>query len=113
MIQKYAPEDLSIWKEWLVYGTTLGVGDKVEKSMADMNISVPQAAAVTIMHTDFSHAYSASIPKSSGSGGGRGGGGFGGGGFGGGGGAETAGWRSEKNTIDSYSISRRVVNRFH
>jgi uncharacterized membrane protein len=84
MIQKYAPEDVSIWKEWLVYGTALGVGGKVKDAMADMNISVPEAFAVEGMHTHFSGAYSATYPRSSGSGGG-GGGGFGGGGGGGGG----------------------------
>jgi uncharacterized membrane protein len=31
MIKKYAPEDLVLWKEWLVYATALGVGDKVTK----------------------------------------------------------------------------------
>ena len=40
MIQKYAPADLLMWGEWLVYGTALGVGDKVEKAMKDLNIRV-------------------------------------------------------------------------
>ena len=40
MIQKYAPADLSMWGEWLVYGTALGVGDKVEKAMKALNIRV-------------------------------------------------------------------------
>jgi uncharacterized membrane protein len=87
MIQKYAPEDINIWKEWLVYGTALGVGEKVKDAMADMNISVPEAFAVEGMHTHFNSAYSATYPRSSGSGGGGfggGGGGFGGGGGGGG-----------------------------
>ena len=30
-IQKYAPVDISMWKEWLVYGTALGVGKKVRR----------------------------------------------------------------------------------
>lgn len=88
MIQKYAPDDLDQWKEWLVYGTALGVGKKVQKAMADLNITIPEAAAVQSFQTHFSHAYSDSSPRSSGSGsgGGGGGGGFGSGGGGGGGG---------------------------
>ncbi|MCX6677193.1 MAG: DUF2207 domain-containing protein [Methanothrix sp.] len=80
MIKKYAPEDLALWKEWLVYGTALGVGDKVMEAMADLNIHIPEAVAVQSMHIYFSHAYSSSSPQSSGSSGG----GFGGGGGGGG-----------------------------
>ncbi|MCU0638202.1 MAG: DUF2207 domain-containing protein [Methanothrix sp.] len=76
MIRKYAPEDLVLWKEWLVYGTALGVGDKVMQAMADLNIRIPEAVAVQSVQTHFSHAYSSSSPKSSGSG--SGGGGFGG-----------------------------------
>ncbi len=84
MIKKYAPEDLAMWKEWLIYGTTLGVGDKVRDAMDALNVSIPLALAESGMRTHFAHAYSASAPKSSGSGGG---GGFGsGGGSGGGGG---------------------------
>ena len=41
MIQKYAPADLSMWGEWLVYGTALGVGDKVEAAMKSLNIKIP------------------------------------------------------------------------
>lgn len=33
MIQKYAPADLSMWGDWLIYGTALGIGEKVEKAM--------------------------------------------------------------------------------
>ena len=51
MIKKYAPEDLILWKEWLVYGTALGVGDKVMEAMADLNIHIPEAVAVQSMHT--------------------------------------------------------------
>jgi uncharacterized membrane protein len=83
MIKKYAPEDLGMWKEWLIYGTALGVGDKVREAMDDLNVSIPLAFAESGMRTYFAHAYSASAPRSSGSGGG---GGFGGGGGSGGGG---------------------------
>jgi uncharacterized membrane protein len=38
LIRKYAPEDLSAWGEWLIYGTALGVGDKVEEAMAALNV---------------------------------------------------------------------------
>ena len=83
-IQKYAPEDLSMWKEWLIYGTALGVGDKVRTAMEMLNVQIPVAYAVNEMHTHFGNAYSTSAPKSSGSGGGFGGGGGSGGGGAGG-----------------------------
>jgi uncharacterized membrane protein len=86
MIKKYAPEDLAMWKEWLIYGTALGVGDKVRDAMASLNVIIPLAFAEKGMQTHFDHAYAASAPKSSGSGGMGGGGGFGGGGGSGGGG---------------------------
>ena len=85
MIQRYSPSDLNMWKEWLIYGTALGVGDKVEKALRDLNIPIPEAVAVHTIHTSFDHVYSASAPRSSSSRG-FGGGGFGGGGGGGGGG---------------------------
>jgi len=88
MIQRYSPQELNMWKEWLIYGTALGVGDKVEKALKDLNITIPEAVAIHTIHTSFSHAYSASAPRSSSSGGfgGGSGGGFGSGGGGGGGG---------------------------
>ena len=42
MIRKYAPEDLPMWGDWLVYGTALGVGDKVEQAMKVLNIPVAE-----------------------------------------------------------------------
>jgi uncharacterized membrane protein len=87
-IQKYALEDLTMWKEWLVYGTALGVGDKVAKAMERLQVSVPEARAVIYMPIYFGHAFRMTTPPATGTGGGGiGGGGFGaGGGFGGGGG---------------------------
>lgn len=85
MIKKYAPEDLAMWEEWLIYGTALGVGDKVRDAMASLNVIIPLAFAESGMRTHFAHAYTTSAPTSSGSGSG-GGGGFGGGGGSGGGG---------------------------
>lgn len=111
MIQKYIPEDISIWKDWLVYGTALGVGKNVVKSMDQLKIpAIPEVHAVTFAPAHFERAYSRStehvITKSeiaarermssggswggshshSGGGGGFGGGGGGRGGGGGGGG---------------------------
>jgi uncharacterized membrane protein len=40
ILRKNAPEDLPLWGDWLVYGTALGVGDKVESAMAELNISM-------------------------------------------------------------------------
>ena len=68
MIQRYSPSDLNMWKEWLIYGTALGVGDKVEKALKDFNIPIPEAVAIHTIHTSFGHAYSSSSPKSSSSG---------------------------------------------
>jgi uncharacterized membrane protein len=90
LLQKYAPEDLRIWREWLVYGTALGVGAKVAKAMEQMNVYIPEAGAVTYMSLYFVNVYGMTAPHSSGDRGGGSfstGGGFGGGGeFGGGGG---------------------------
>ena len=40
LMRKYVPEDLSTWGDWLVYGTALGVGDKVESAMAVLNVNM-------------------------------------------------------------------------
>jgi uncharacterized membrane protein len=83
MIRRYSADDLDMWKEWLIYGTALGVGDTVERAMMDLKIAIPEAAAVHNIGTSFVDAFSSSMPDSSDSGGGFG---FGGGGGGGGGG---------------------------
>ena len=49
MIQRYAPEDLSIWKEWLIYGTALGVGKKVAEAMKELKIPMVEADIVYLM----------------------------------------------------------------
>ena len=46
-IKKYAPQDIKMWQEWLVYATTLGVGDKVVEAMRQLNIQIPEVYAVT------------------------------------------------------------------
>jgi len=88
-IKKYAPEDLIIWKEWLIYGTALGVAKKVEKAMRILNIKIPEIQISRITRVRFHRIYTtagrnlASLQAASK---GTGGGGFGvGGGFGGGG----------------------------
>jgi len=83
-IKKYAPQDLSMWGEWLVYGTALGVGDNVVKAMKDLDIKLEEvrfAPYIPFMFRPIVVAHMASA-----GGGGRGGGLGGGGGFGGGGG---------------------------
>lgn len=87
MIRKYAPEDLSMWGEWLVYGTASGVGDKVESAMAALNINIADtgipagAAGIGLAFTPILFF----APPVRGGSGGFGRGGFGrGGGFGGG-----------------------------
>lgn len=40
LIRNHAPEDLTLWGDWLVYGTALGVGDTVESAMAELNVTM-------------------------------------------------------------------------
>ena len=89
LIGDYSPEDLSMWGEWLVYGTALGLGDKVEAAMKSLNVNlqdvgVPLYSSVPVIFSPILFF----APPSGGGGGGFGGSGGsfgGGGGFGGGG----------------------------
>ncbi|HDI31377.1 MAG TPA: DUF2207 domain-containing protein, partial [Thermofilum sp.] len=90
LIKKYAPEDLVIWKEWLVYATTLGVGESVIKAMKALNIEIPEVRvserlpAIYIIYQSQILPATSSETSPSGSTGGFGvGGGHGGGGAGG------------------------------
>ena len=88
-MRRYSPEDLSMWGTWLVYGTALGVGDRVAEAMKALDVKFDAATVPTLAHTHFHPMIIASPPASSGGGGhggGRGGGGHGGGGGRGGGG---------------------------
>jgi len=91
MIKKYAPEDIVIWKDWLIYGTALGVGEKVVKAMEALKVEIPEVYVAPWVYMSFhsvnrsvSSAYTAATGSKGGLGGGFGaGGGFGGGGAGG------------------------------
>ena len=89
LIRQYSPADLSMWGEWLVYGTALGLGDKVEQAMKNLHISLPDVGMplYSNMPMIFAPIVLYSPPSSGGGSGGFGGGGSfgGGGGFGGGG----------------------------
>jgi uncharacterized membrane protein len=90
LIRKYAPQDLSMWGEWLVYGTALGVGDSVVKAMKELKIQLPEVSLAPRIPSLFVPIMLAAAPRGRGGGMGGGiggvGGGFGsGGGFGGGG----------------------------
>lgn len=100
-MQKYGTEDLAMWGSWLVYGTALGVGDKVAQAMKSLNVKFPAALVPMVAHTHFypimtarsiqAYTSSGTSHRSStgshgGSHGGGGGGHGGGGGRGGGGG---------------------------
>ena len=89
LIRQYSPQDVSMWGEWLVYGTALGVGKKVEQAMEALHISLPEAGVPLAMgvRSAFVPVLAFSAPSRGGGGGGFGGGGSfgGGGGFGGGG----------------------------
>ncbi len=62
MMQKYAPQDLAIWREWLVYGTALGVGDSVARVLENLKIPVIAEAASL---ASFSHLYDHSYERAS------------------------------------------------
>ncbi|MBK3332550.1 DUF2207 domain-containing protein [Persephonella atlantica] len=89
MIKKYAPEDIVVWEEWLVYGTALGVAKKVEKVMKSLNVSIPEVNISRNTRIRFHRSYrhlTISVGKLQASQKAVSGGGFGaGGGFGGGG----------------------------
>jgi uncharacterized membrane protein len=89
MIRKYTPQDVSMWGEWLIYGTALGVGDHVVKAMKELKIQLPEVNLAPRVPILFVPVMVAALPSRGGGGfggGGGGGGGFGaGGGFGGGG----------------------------
>ncbi|WP_456393001.1 DUF2207 family protein [Persephonella sp.] len=89
MIKKYAPEDIVIWKEWLVYGTALGVAKKVEKALKALNIKVPEVEVSRRTRFRLHRIYimtGRNLAALQASRAAKGGGGFGaGGGFGGGG----------------------------
>ncbi|MBP1928779.1 putative membrane protein [Methanolinea mesophila] len=87
LMRKYAPADIAMWGEWLVYGTALGVGDRVEKAMKELDVNIPEAGVPLGIRTAFVPVLLFVPPSRGGGGGGFGGGGSfgGGGGFGGGG----------------------------
>jgi len=95
-LEQYGTQDINMWGKWLVYGTSLGVGEQVANTLKTLNIplEVPVAfpkyrhlfnpITVYTYYTPSSGSSSSySSRSSSGSGGGFGGGrGFGGGGSG-------------------------------
>ncbi|HDR53123.1 MAG TPA: DUF2207 domain-containing protein [archaeon] len=92
MMEKYQPEDLSMWGEWLVFATLFGTADKVLKRMATLRVSLPYLPPATRGDMSWfyysalrSHARAQLATKTASSGA-RGFSGGVGGGFGGGGG---------------------------
>lgn len=91
LIKRYAPEDIVIWKEWLVYGTALGAADRVEEALRKFGKLRFEEAEVLprfqVEFRSFNSSLSSGISQlsssSSGSSGFGAGGGFGGGGAGG------------------------------
>jgi uncharacterized membrane protein len=84
-IERYPPEDIGMWGEWLVYGTALGVGDAVVRALRVMDIDLPEAPYMRAMPVYF-HPFVVASTRRVSSSGGRASGSFGGGGFGAGGG---------------------------
>ena len=88
-MQKYGTEDLSMWGSWLVYGTALGVGDKVAQAMKSLNVKFVAVSMPMVAHTHYYPLITARrkvIYTSSGGSSHRSGGGYHGGGHRGGGG---------------------------
>ena len=86
MIKKYTPQDISMWSKWLVYGTSLGVGDNVVKAMKELGIFIEELKLLHNIPLIVQPITTAALPDVHGGVGGGIGGGFGaGGGFGGGG----------------------------
>jgi uncharacterized membrane protein len=84
-IERYPPEDIGMWGEWLVYGTALGVGDAVVRALRVLDIDLPEARYMRAMPIYF-HPFVVASTRRVSSSGGRTSGSFGGGGFGAGGG---------------------------
>jgi uncharacterized membrane protein len=84
-IERYPPEDIGMWGEWLVYGTALGVGDAVVRALRVLDIDLPEARYMRAMPVYF-HPFVVASTRRVSSKGGRISGSFGGGGFGAGGG---------------------------
>jgi uncharacterized membrane protein len=82
-IKRYGAADLPLWGEWLVYGTALGVGEKVERAMEALSVDVRSAGFVDHAHLVVGFQAVGTFTSSSGGGSGGGAGGFGGGGAGG------------------------------
>jgi len=87
-LDRYGPEDINMWGRWLVYGTALGVGDKVAEAMNMLEVDYAPVRFVPTYYYWFRPITTARLYGSSrsGSGGSGGGGVGGGGGMGGGGG---------------------------
>lgn len=54
LIRKYPPRDLSMWGEWLVYGTALGVGDTVVREMKELDVQSPDVQIAPALRAGFS-----------------------------------------------------------
>ncbi len=76
------PQDVHVWKEWLSYGTALGVGERVVEALRLRGIYIPEMDAALYATAASAAIYSSTVASSSGGGTGGGGGGFGGGGAG-------------------------------
>lgn len=86
MMKKYLPEDVVIWKEWLIYGTALGAGENVIKAMNALDVDIPEVRSAPFVYYSFhsvNRSVSSAYSAATGGGGRGGGGGFGGGGAGG------------------------------
>ncbi|MCD6414405.1 MAG: DUF2207 domain-containing protein [Candidatus Diapherotrites archaeon] len=93
LIKKYAPQDVLMWGEWLVYATALGRAGNVIKAMKEFNIEIPNIDYDTYHYTRPVIIYHSASTRYSSLTGSRGGGWSGGGGFGGGFGGGGGGFR--------------------
>ena len=75
-LDRYGPEDINMWGRWLVYGTALGVGDKVAEAMNMLEVDYAPVRFVPTYYYWFRPITTARLYGSSRSGSGGGGGGF-------------------------------------
>ena len=52
-IRESIPSDLSLWGDWLAYGTALGVGDRVIQAMDGLEVQIPEAEIAPSLRKGF------------------------------------------------------------
>jgi hypothetical protein len=53
LIRESPPEGITLWGDWLVFGTALGVGDKVIEAVAGLEVDLPEAEIAPVLREEF------------------------------------------------------------